>query len=423
MRWFASLAAMSVSVLSLSGCQGFNPGLGERDQYVVSTPEVRANRILYATPVVDPTKRRFVSLLHPDEVNVSDSAIKSRIARNNEPLSIILNSVWLALPQEYLTNTFDIAVVVTAEFSQQGGMQQIAAWYQTDTPLDDRLNFGDLLIYQHESWDSAKPVSVRVRIIDVTAERNIRTRVALNKVREFGGNVLLAASNPLTSAIFGVATEAASLLLTNQNNRVLLDYSANFYSAEMAQQSGLDLTPLLLGRVVVVGTKEAAGKLQFDQRLGGLTDDANKPIRSPAVVMSISNSELQLSPFTLARSTYITNLINAATQANSTEYEKSLKTFLAATQALAASERFRRSRNAADLPALAEILNKSDVPGDVAASAVRRLSVASGCRFLNLGGVQELTDRIKSTPDAYFDPESGKLNSKYFGKLCPSGQA
>lgn len=415
-----SLAVLSAIVVA--GCQSYNPELGVRDQYVVSTPEVRANRILYANPGDGKKDRRFVPLAHPDELDLSDASVSKRIAKNNEPLSVILNSVWLALPQEKLDETFDIAVVLTAEFSQQSGMQQIAAWYQTDTPLDDRLNFGDLLIYQHETWDSAKPIAIRVRIIDVTSERNIRTRVALNKVREFGGNVLLAASNPYTSTIFSVATEAASLLLTNQSNRVLLDYSANFYSAESSQQSGLDLTPLLLGRVVVVGTKEAEGKLTLDQRIGALVDEKKSRIRSPAVVMSLSNSELQLSPFTLAKSTYITNLINTATLASTTQYEQSLKTFLAATQAVAASERLRRSRSVSDLPALAESVLKAGVPDEVVATAVRRLALISGCRFLDIGGVEELTANIKNTSGATFDPESGRLIDPHFGKLCPSGQ-
>ncbi len=419
----SSLGAVLLGISILSGCQTVNPGLGERDQYVVSSPEVRANRVLYADTVKDTSNRRFVPLVHPDEIDLTNSSIKARIAKNNEPLSIIINSVWLALPEQDQSKTFDIAVVLTIEGSQKGGMQQIAAWYQTDTPLDDRLNFGDLLIYQQDSWDSAKPVSLRVRIIDVTAERNIRTRIALDKVREFGGNVLLAAQNPFTNAIYGTAIEAASLLLTNKNNRVLLDYTANFYSAQTAQQGGLDLTPLLLGRIVVVGSKEAAGSLRFDERLGSLSDTNSQPIRSPVVVMSVSDSDLQLSPFTLAKSTYITNLINTATQGNATQYEQSLKTFSAATQALAASERLRRSRNVSDLPQVAASISKPEVPDDVASGIVRRLSHATGCRFLTKGGVQELSDKIKAADDAVFDPETGKLPEKYLGKLCPAGQA
>ncbi len=59
--------------------------------------------------------------------------------------------------------------------------------------------------------------------------------------------------------------------------------------------------------------------------IGALIDTNSQPIRSPVVVMSITDSDLQLSPFVLAKSNYLINLINTATQANTTQYEQSLK--------------------------------------------------------------------------------------------------
>src|SRR6478735_4422412 len=112
--------------------------------------------------------------------------------------------------------------------SQEQGVQQLAVWYQTDVPIGERLSFGDLLIHQTESWDEAKPVTIRLRVVDVTAERNLRTRLALNKVKELGGSVLLAAKNPLTAPLVNTAVDAAALVIAGKKNQALLDYTATF---------------------------------------------------------------------------------------------------------------------------------------------------------------------------------------------------
>lgn len=412
----ASVPTLSLCVcaLLLSACSLFEPqqDVGERSSYVVASPKVRSNRVMFLTDsAMGEGSRRYI--LASNSFDLDLKAADARRAQNGSPLSIIVNSAWLDIPEADRTKSHDIAVILNLETSQEQGVQQLAVWYQTDVPIGERLSFGDLLIHQTESWDEAKPVTIRLRVIDVTAERNIRTRLALNKVKELGGSVLLAAKNPLTAPLVNTAVDAAALVIAGKKNQALLDYTATFYAKAAGGTSQIELTPLLLGRVVVVGTDKMDQQLVFDQATGSMREWANKApgavLATPAVLMTVTDSELQVSPMVLQRSTYITNLINSASAGDVAEVEKQGNDFVASLKAFATYDSLRRYRRIGDLNSLITLLKAESTPPSVRLAFTRKLENITHCSDLSADGALDTLQSNLANDKVQIDQITGKL--------------
>ncbi|MBT3659637.1 MAG: hypothetical protein HN540_07660 [Rhodospirillaceae bacterium] len=261
---------MKQSTLMTIALCGFLFGCGSQPQKLfgdeslsVNTPVYRGNKIFYGEKFRDEEEnsRRWSNLMEPHEYETDTEAVD-----NGDPVSIIVNRAYVPLT---LTNseqngrlstllggskTRDIAVLI--DFGAKAGEKEefIAAWYQRDVPPDEPLSFQYLIVYSQDSWDSRVPPYFRLRIVDVTNERNTRTGELLNQISGAGTTVASLIGSPLLAPVVNIATRAASLVLANEENRNLIDFTFNVFStAQKGEAGGMPLGHFKAGGIVVLG--------------------------------------------------------------------------------------------------------------------------------------------------------------------------
>ncbi|WP_397453229.1 hypothetical protein [Pseudomonas sp. NA-150] len=394
--WKASLLIIAL----LSGCSNIKqPGVSERDLFVTNTPEYPDNRVFYLRG--EPNERYETELLNSFQVATLDS---SKDPVHGQPLSIIINSI--SLPQtssQYDKNTpQDIAVILDILAKNQGQSQSIVAWYQRGVVPGQSLNFANLLIFHQEVWDDQVPPLIRIRVMNVASEKNLDTRSALSDVSKYGGTVALSLQNPVLSQAIPIATRAASLVLANDSNKILLEYSVQFYKSSKERNVGAPyLTPLKTGRFVLVG--RARGDIQngdfwkrrfmYDEINGNIfsQQSATKTLlTSPVVSIIVNKEDLVVPSLVAAKSAYLTTLLTEAKIENLDQFKSDVNDFGKRSEALVSREKVRRYRNTADLDEFIKLItNEEDpLPSDVRDSSIRFISRITGCPALsstNLG--------------------------------------
>jgi hypothetical protein len=239
---------------------------------------------------------------------------------HNEPASVILSRMYLPEDRAWEVKeglwwrrglfgspwycqlcraTIDAAIIIdvwTDERLLEDGKppKPIVAWYQRGVRAGGQLNFNDIVVYAKSQWNSAAPPRIRVRVLDVTGERNREALNGLETANRFGGTIAAMAGNPLAAAAVEAATNAARLVIANNDNRAVLDFTVQFYQAGVPNPNGSALvprpadvpadaavtaanlrippaspwlTPFVQGRMVVVGGNPAFWSANQGQRL------------------------------------------------------------------------------------------------------------------------------------------------------------
>jgi hypothetical protein len=235
-------------------------------------------------------------LLNISEVIPSNRFIESAQAiQNGDPVSVVLSSV--SLPDDmrlyrrwhdYIGNTvsdIDVAVIVEIEF---GGSTRapILAWYQRGISAGQALSLRNLLIYRQASWNSSQAPRIRVRVIDVTADRNSALLQSLGAANQLGSAATaLMTSNPFASTGVDLAFSAARLILANRQNAPVLDMSLQLYPADMTNASAhLRMSPLAVGRFLVAAGTRAAWR----QHTNLWYDEANAELLSGRMPLALA---------------------------------------------------------------------------------------------------------------------------------------
>ena len=286
------------------------------------------NRVFYETrlePAAQHTAQ-LIPLQHIFEIDPNDCARRNDVIENGDPLSVVLQGV--RIPEFLPGGRRDIAVVLDIHTSGERGLTTLLAFYQRDVPPGQLLNFNNLLVYADPMWDSSNPPYFRVRVLDVKAERNRRTGAILEKVSnlsaQIGGMVPHPAIPLVTTAI-----DAAGILLSNQQNKLLLDYQIQFYSTEQIEKAGgATLGPLLAGSWLAVGRalKEDASfwntRLEYERKTCRLVTGSGESLTNvpvPYVQMALLKADAQVPKLVLDRSESLLSLLS--TQAGKSDLD------------------------------------------------------------------------------------------------------
>lgn len=406
---------MGVLAMILSGCTSvLQPGVGERDLYVVNTPEYPDNRVFYlGTSSAD----RLTQLVSGHETQTIDSD-----PVHGQPLTVIVNSVGLPYVEEDKLVRRDLALILDIQAENQGNPQSIVVWYQRGVLPGQTLNFSNLLIYHQEAWDDRVAPYFRIRIMNVSGERNLETREALAEVSKYGGLVALALQNPGLSPVISTAARAASLVLAGRENRMVLDYTVQFYGKKRVENSpGTYLTPLKLGRFALVGRRSSdlpnsqfwRTPLTYDEFNGTIQSkqgDSRAPMNTPVVMVTVTNQEAIVPAFVASKSAYLTRLLTEASTKNLDEIQRESSDLTQRIRAYVLREKVYRYRQKGDLSELVSLMKNADdpLPSDVNESLVRFLRRISGCNALSLGSLGAWWDTVEQKAD--FNLDDVKLN-------------
>lgn len=363
------------------------PTLSGPDSYAVGTSSTYTeNRVLYLDDPVPGEPLR--NLLHPYQVldryratlsrdlqpgdfdDLSGASVvlssQSQFLEHNDPLAVIVSGVWLP---ENMRGRRDIAVLLDLETSSDSGPQSIVVFYQREVPGGQLLSFRDLLVYFDPLWDSAFAPHFRLRVLDVSSERNQRTRELLDRVSQSSSAVGALIPHPAVPGI-ALAIEAARQLIASRENSVLLDYTVQLYSRHQADLAGgADLGVLRSGSWLALGRPGGRGSdfwqapLVIDRASGQVYQrsvsqtgtEIGSPVMAPYFLISVSAADVQIPRAVLERSEDLRQLLRAP---NSAADSGSL---LAAADALAGSIRVytaeRRLKRFRSVAAMDELMN------------------------------------------------------------------
>ncbi|CAB3740638.1 hypothetical protein LMG3458_05744 [Achromobacter deleyi] len=353
-------------VALLAGCAGGEPRIG--DSYTVHTPIYADNRIFYLKPAANPAESVRTLELAGTPVSANE---QSTVVQANAPLSIMMRSVDIPAIRDANGNKTvgidgpaDYAVILDIAAKEDGSNQSIVVWYQRGVQPDQSLNFSNLLVYYVQRWDERVAPSFRLRVMDVTTERNAETLRALQRAQGVASGAASLANNPLVSPLVGVAFTAAELVLANQRNRMVLDYSVQLYSqAAVNQAAGSDLGLLKQGTYVVVGRPVGGPRAFWEKPLRynirtNQALDGDKPLNVPTALVSVGTFESIVPKSVLEKSVALTALLSKVGTGASIEQVSDAQSRLeAALTAYTLGERLARYRDDKTLNLISDKLN------------------------------------------------------------------
>jgi hypothetical protein len=228
---------------------------------------------------------------------------------NRQPVSIVISKAYIpASLKACVPRASDIVfgkgrdIAVLLEVATATNEHQfIAVWYQRDVKPGDDLNFRDLLVYSRDAWDSKFPPFFRIRLVDVSAERNTGTENLLKQINGAAGTITALAGAPEATPLLGIAGLVGDLVLAHEKNIPLVDFTFQLFAASTLDEAGgVPLGVLQTGGVIV--TAPPCGlhndyweeKLQFDYRLNRV-EGLNGAVREqPYVTATILSSDLSV---------------------------------------------------------------------------------------------------------------------------------
>lgn len=343
----------------LSGCSGLGPQVNDR--FTVFTPEFADNRVYYLGGREDGKNQSLVSL---GQISVKGN---NEIVRNS-PISVILRSV--EIPAKYesdgkggmkkgvVSEDADYAVILDLGVRADGSSTSLVVWYQRGVQPGQSLNFSNLLVYYEPRWDDRVAPFFRVRVMNVTKEKNEETRKALERAHNIAGSIGVMAKNPIVTPLIGISFTAAELVFANKENKMLLDYSVQLYSTSAAQQSGMELGTLKRGSYVVIGRppEEARtfwrGPFSYEPESRLVFRGANM-INVPTASLTVGTFDSVVPIGVVDRSNALTALLRSNGSGSTVEaIEDSIDRLSASVKAFAATEKIRTYRNKADVEAI-----------------------------------------------------------------------
>lgn len=339
------------------GCASSEPSIG--DQFTAFTPLFADNRVYYAKEA-DVTSTQVLEPLGA-ALSVGEEAIP-----RNSPLSIIMRSVEIpaavessadgSLKDGIIHKSADYAVLLDVGTNVDGSSQSIVVWYQRGVQPDQSLNFSNLLVYYEARWDERVAPFFRVRVMDVTEERNAETRRSLERAQNVTASFGAMATNPMVSPLIGIAYTAADLILANRKNRMILDYSVQLYSSAAVAQAGSGgLGMLKRGSYIVVG--RPAGESRSFWRKGFKYDSITHALNSgtervnvPTASITIGTFESTVPANVMARSAALTTLLAAnGTKSTVEQIDDASERLGASVEAFTIGERINRYRSYRDV--------------------------------------------------------------------------
>ncbi|HEY9262064.1 hypothetical protein, partial [Chitinophaga sp.] len=340
----------------VSGCSGVGPQVN--DKYTVFTPEFADNRVYYLGAKQAGKNQPLES------VGLNSEKNKNEIVRNS-PISIILRSV--EIPAKYesdgkgglkkgvITESADYAVILDVGIKADGSANSLVVWYQRGVQPDQSLNFSNLLVYYEPRWDERVAPFFRVRVMNVTKEKNEETRRALERAHNVAGTIGVMAKNPIVTPLIGISFTAAELVFANKENKMLLDYSVQLYSSSAAEQAGMELGTLKRGSYVVVGRPPAEsrtfwkGPFTYDPESRLVFRGADM-INVPTASLTVGTFESIVPVSVVDRSTTLTALLSSSGSGTTVEEIQDVNNRLSASiEAFTAAEKIRRYRNHMDV--------------------------------------------------------------------------
>lgn len=368
MKWFdtRSLALASMGLI-LSGCVP-GPQLTGDGSYAANTSHAfRENRVFYLGLPKKVCKHgdcpstctstgcvavRPLSPVYEPPANPADSI------KHGDPLSVLVSGVRIP---ETVSGPVDVAVVLDIYTGKDPEQQSTAlvVWYQRDVRGGMTLAFQNLVVYSVDFWNSDYPPLFRLRVLDVKTERNTATASLLDNASQIAssfGDFLPSTALPILS----LATKTAKLILANQQNQVLIDYTVQFYSQPFVDATGnrADVASLQRGSWMVVGLPAGQpsrfwrSPLLYDRKTQELLDARDIPespppatrvsdsptrpgIQSPYINMTVVPYSTQVYALVHERSQALTRLLTARDQQDltqvdqlGTELSKSVRTFV-----------------------------------------------------------------------------------------------
>jgi hypothetical protein len=364
MRTSILLVAITATIglaMGLPGCSAPPDLVG----YPVNTPDYyQENKVFFAERLAaeQQNEARRLQLEHIYEVRTdAESGRAGDVIRPNDPISVVLQGV--RLPEDLPGGTRDIAVVLTIHTSVERGATELVAFYQRDVPPGQMLNFNNLLVFADPMWDSANPPYFRLKIIDVSAERNRRTSAMLGRLSnisaEIGGMVPHPVIPIVTSAI-----DAANLVMSNRENRVLLDYQIQFYGQEQVDRAGgATLGPLVAGQWIVLGRARGADASFWEQPLwldrrtdrivGAAADDGTGDggsVPVPYVSVVLLRADAQVPMLVADRSAALIDLLSSPSGKSDVDsIDAAAADLMSAIDAFTVERRLRKYRSLADV--------------------------------------------------------------------------
>jgi hypothetical protein len=430
----------------LLGACGSMPGAITGDAALaVNAPIYRANKIFYVEKMRadEGQPRRFSDLKEPQEyTDVADAV------QNGDPVTIVVNRAYVpttltdAKRNRRLStligrsDTRDIAVLLDFGGQAEQAEEFIAVWYERDVAPDQTLSFQDLVVYSQDSWDNRVPPYFRLRIVDVTNERNTRTGELLNQVRLASGSLASFVTSPVPGAAINIATRAAELVLTNEENRALVDYTFNLFSvAQIGEAGGMPLGQFKAGGIILMGQPfdepntfwEAAFQYDFRLRRVQLTGKPQETVAAPYLIATIMTADAVVPNVVKRRSQYIARVLTdrSAVRENLAEVIQDAGNLQRSLQTMSLREEFSRFPTKESFQVLIDSLSTN---WDSLPDPERKwlLSVIRHTTGVGLASIGEYVDWYERCRDAIdFDDQARKFDVKgkadASGKNCESG--
>lgn len=333
LRSITIFKALVISFL-LVGCESAPTEITGDKALSINTPIYRANKVLYVDKLRadEANARRWADLIEPHEYTNTELAVK-----NGDPVTIIVNRAYLPttltdssvnarkLDSFRSDKTRDVAVLLDLGLKAGADERFIAVWYQRDVPPDEPLSFQDLTVYSQDSWDSGLPPYFRIRVVDVTNERNTRTEELLNQVGNLSATLSSLFGSPVSGAAVNIAKRAAQLVLANEKNRGLIDFTfQTFGAAQIEEAGGVPLAQFKKGGLIVMGQPAGTDnqfweqEFQYDYKLRRVQSrGAGTDVSTPFVFATVVTTEAIIPNVVKRRSEQITRVLTSREEVRS----------------------------------------------------------------------------------------------------------
>lgn len=302
------------------------------DKSVVQTPVYNANKTMFVQPITDGagkiTDTRYGKLLNGYEIAEQVRAAGSangvrRSIQNRQPISIVISRAFVPASlkrcngraSDFLFGDKGRDIAVLLDVSTNAGTENfIAVWYQTGVPPGSLLTFGDLLVFSTDSWDAKYPPYFRVRLVDVTAERNTAVGAMLDRLNTTSNTLAGLANVANAGPLINLAGLAARMTLANEKNKAIVDFTFQLYGDQaLSEAGGVPLGVLQTGGMLVTAPPCDANvrywekSLRFDHRLDRVFEDgaAGELQDVPYVFATILGADLAVPQIVRDRSTAI----------------------------------------------------------------------------------------------------------------------
>ena len=332
--------------------------------------------------------------------------------KHGSPLTVVVQTA--SLPKG-LEGKRDLALLVQFGAAADGSDRELVVWYQRGVPADTPFNFANLAIFHEQLWDSSVAPFFRIRLVDVALEKNVETLQALNQIQKIGGALAAAIPNPAVNPVFGIATRAAGLILGNRENKVLLDYSIQFYAEEKAAaapDAGISILRrgafVLMGRPAgeareywrnafrrdyvtndvcrIEAAKPAAAPGSAPSTAASAAGAGCAPVPTPFVQVAVMNTDIVIPSIVAHLDKALRDILTKAATDNLAGLEQAAGDLHSAALAFGKMRRLDLLRNTASLQDVVNAVREGDIDGvklndEDLKSLIQKIETISGCGF------------------------------------------